>query len=301
MRNLNGCRIVLLLTPALIFLFPIAVITFIFERVSHTLLFTQTLRNWRSGDFQLTIYGLNSTQSNDLSNFDITLQINESPTLAILGVCILAYIVSTIDVCAIWELRRVQGTAKHERGWCWAAIVSNCVMIGVAAGLFGYATSVQNNERGWKGYDDVSKLQSSWTRETWVCQIHKFYSNESWAGPACAITRTTRLLLLPITIASVLVLVSLWMLVNDRGGPKWLFGGKGRYGGFESIYELRPLTPEAPTTQPIQVWAPHPTSQPWPPTMPQQWVPYPNQNSMQQPTFQIPKISAAVNSRRIYR
>lgn len=47
-------------------------------------------------------------------------------------------------------------------------------------------------------------------------------------------------MLIPLVVSALLVMLSAWILVNDRGGIKWLVGGRGRYGGFESIYEMRP-------------------------------------------------------------
>lgn len=55
--------------------------------------------------------------------------------------------------------------------------------------------------------------------------------------------KATRFCLIPLAIAALLTIAAVWKLINDRGGIKWLFGGKGRYGGFDSVYELREQVP----------------------------------------------------------
>jgi hypothetical protein len=84
--------------------------------------------------------------------------------------------------------------------------------------------------------------------------------------------KATRFLLLPIAIFSLLVIISLWILVRERGGFKWVCGGKGRYAGFDNPYELRPSEPPAPYIQHPPQWAPQPyyVVQPV-----QQWAPLP--------------------------
>lgn len=52
-------------------------------------------------------------------------------------------------------------------------------------------------------------------------------------------------MLIPLAISSALIVLSAWVLIGDRGGIKWLFGGRGRYGGFDSIYEMQPRQQEA--------------------------------------------------------
>lgn len=293
MRNPNGCRVVLLLIPPLFLLLPIGVLTLILERISSRLLLAQTDRNLRSGAYEITLYGPTSTGSSDFTNTDVTLRINQSPTLAILGVCMISYIVSGLGAFGIWELRRVEGTATHQRAWSWIIFVSNLVMIGAGVGVLGYASSVQSSEKGWQRYEDVVKDEQKFTRETWACQIDKFYPNQNWAGPACGTAKATRLLLIPMAVASLLAMISLHILVRDRGGLKWLFGGKGRYAGFDSIYEMQPTTPSTPyIAQPVPQWTPQPA---------QQWAAQPIQQWAPQPTPQAFGSSAAIDQRMVLR
>lgn len=289
MRNPNGCRVVLLLIPPLFLLLPIGVITFVLERISNSLILAQTQRDWRSGSYDITVYGPNSTNANDFTNKDISLRINQAPTLAILGICILVYIVGAIGVFGIWELRKVEGTSRHQRIWSWIIFVSNLVMIAASAGVLGYASSVQSSEKGWQRYEDVGKDDQEFTRETWACQIDKFYPDQGWAGAACGTAKATRLLLIPMAVSSALVLVSLWILVRDRGGLKWLVGGKGRYGGFQNVYELRPTSPGAQRiVHPAPQWVPQQPAY-WPAQPVYQWPSQPVQPWPQQAYHQGPQ------------
>jgi hypothetical protein len=176
-------------------------------------------------------------------------------------------------------------------------LISNVVMVGASAGVLGCASSVQSSERSWPKYEDVGKDEQRFTRETWACQIDKFYPDESWAKAACGTAKATRFLLIPMAVSSAIVLVSLWVLVRDRGGLKWLGGGKGRYGGFKSVYELQPTASSAPyafqaapqgTPQPFQQWPQQPHHQ-WAPQPYQQWPQQPYQQWPQQPYQQAPQ------------
>jgi hypothetical protein len=60
----------------------------------------------------------------------------------------------------------------------------------------------------------------------------------------------TRYLLIPIAVAAAAVVASIVVLAHGRGGVKWLFGGKGRYAGFDSVYEMRPVQPGSMQKQP---------------------------------------------------
>lgn len=260
MRNLHGCRLVLLVAPSLLLLFPIGVLTFALERISNVLLREQTTRNWRSGDSGISIP--NPTSSADTS---IDVRINNAPTLAILGVCCLSFLVSAIGVFGIWELRKVEGTSSHQRGWSWAVMVSHVIMIGASVGVLGWASSVQSNENGWQRRENLGQGSPVLTRETWACQIDKIYPDSGWAGAACGTARATRFLLIGMAISSALALVTLWLIVRQRGGFKWLSGGKGRYGGFDNVYEMQPTGPGAQYVfQPAAQWAPQAYQQ-WPP------------------------------------
>jgi hypothetical protein len=280
MRNSNGCRLVLLLTPPLLLLFPVGVLVLALDRISNALLYEHTTRDYRSGSFRLKIYDSTSTGSQSTDK-DIDLRIHRAPQFAILGICCLSYIVSAIGVFGIWELRRVEGTRSHQRVWSWLILISNVIMIGASAGILGYASSVQSNENVWRSSEDLGKGGAAFTRETWTCQIDRFYPDSGWAGEACGTTKAIRYMLIPMAVSSALVLVSLWVLVRERGGFKWLRGGKGRYGGFEDVYELGPTAPSAP-------YAFHPAPQ-WSPQPYQQWLPVPVQQWAPQPVQQVPQ------------
>lgn len=47
-------------------------------------------------------------------------------------------------------------------------------------------------------------------------------------------------MLIPVIAASLLAMVAVWFAVKPRGGTSWLFRGQGRYGGFQSVYEMGP-------------------------------------------------------------
>lgn len=284
MRDVSGCRLFFLIAPPLLLLFPIGVVIFALERISNSLLLAETSRNFRSGGYEITVHGPTSTGSTNSTTIDIALQINTAPTYAILGTCCLSYIVSAIGVFGVWELRKVEGTPTHYRMWSWLILISNVVMIGLSAGITGYTSTVQSEEKGWQRFEDVGKGRPRLTRETWTCQIDKFYPDSDWARAACGTAKATRYLLIALAASSALVLVSLWVLVRERGGSKWLTGGKGRYGGFENVYELRPTA--AYTFQPAPQWS-YPTSHP----APAQYQPY--QQGTGQQWLQLPVLQAS--------
>ncbi|KAH6621973.1 hypothetical protein C7974DRAFT_214172 [Boeremia exigua] len=272
MRNLNGCRVVLLLAPAVLLLFPVSVLVFALERISKNLLLDHTYRNFRNGAFMLTLNGRTSTSSTAAADIDITMRIDNAPSLAILGVCVAAYIVCAINAFGIWELKKVEGTHGHQRMWTWIAAISNILLVALSLAIFGWASSLQSSNTGWQTYDDVQKQDQEFTRETWSCQIERFYASEGWATAACGTARATRFLLIPMAIFALLVLVSLWVLARQRGGFKWLCGGKGRYAGFDNVYELQQGSHPAPYAQGPPQWAPQPHYV-MPPV--QQWGPAP--------------------------
>lgn len=241
------CRLFLLLLPALVLLVT-GVVTIILERISSATIREQSRNGgrWNSG-----VYGGGA-------------DFNQAPSIAILGTCILVYIVSAIDVFGIWELRRVEGTAGHQRAWAWIVFTSNLVMVGASAGVLAYASSMQSSEKKPQRPEDLTDSDASFTRETWACAMADFYPKRAWPGAACGLARATRLFLIPVAVAALLVLVSLWVLVRSRGGVRWFFGGKGRYAGFANVYELRPTSPGAQrVVQPQQTWVAYPVQQ-WP-------------------------------------
>jgi hypothetical protein len=236
MRDDSACRAILLFTPPLLLQFPIAVLILALERISRSLLPSESSRNFRSGDYQIT---LPSPTFNNATDVDIPLRLNPSPSYLVFGLCCLSYLVSAIGVFGIWELRKVEGTPGHQRVWSWLILTSNTILVGASLGILGYTSSVVNNETGWSSTGDIGR-RPRWTKETWACQIDEYFPSSGWAGSACGTAKATRYLLIALAVASVLVLVSLWAVVKRRGGFKWLMGGKGRYAGFEDAYHMQP-------------------------------------------------------------
>lgn len=189
MGNPNGLRTVLLLTPPMFLLLPISILAFALERISYTLFAVQTTRNWRTGTDSISFYGpTNSSSSSDSWDYlDIDVRINSGPTVAIVGICVAAYVVSVVAMCGIWELRRVEGTASHQRGWSWVVLGINFGIVVASIVVLAWASVLQGQE-GWAGYEDVAKDGQRFTRETWVCQINHFYSKQDWAGAACGLS-----------------------------------------------------------------------------------------------------------------
>lgn len=189
MSNPNGFRTVLLLTPPLFLLLPISVLAFVLERITQALLLAQTLRSWRNGAQEITVYGptANSTDPSDYDYTDVSLGINYAPTAAILGVSVVAFVVSILGVCGIWELRRMEGSARTQRVWSWLLLVAHVAVVGLSVGVLAYASALQGSEKSWKSYADVGKEGQRFTRETWVCQIDEFYPKQDWARPACGL------------------------------------------------------------------------------------------------------------------
>ena len=111
--------------------------------------------------------------------------------------------------------------------------------------------------------------------------------------------KATRFLLLPMAIFALLVLSSLWVIIRQRGGWKWLCGGKGRYAGFDNAYELQQGAPQgpyapAPYAQAQPQWAP----QPYYPVQPaQQWGP-PQASPM---VPQVQKTGVTTDERPVFR
>jgi hypothetical protein len=287
MSESNGCRTIILLAPALFFLFPVAALISILERISKSLLYDHLLRSFRTGEFQLLL-----SRPGGGPAIEITLGINSIPVLVILGICMLAYTVTIISAAGIWQLKKVEGTVAHERTWVWVVLLSNIIMMGASLAGFGYATSVQASDGTWRSYEDAGVLGQELTRETWACQIHKIFPSEDWAGSTCATDQAMRYLLLPMAVAALTVLGSLWVLVRRRGGLTWVFGGQGRYAGFRGAYELQPQGQAVP-------YAGAPTGQ-WTQQPGQQWVSQPYSPWGPQPIAQVPKSVAHVEQRPVF-
>jgi hypothetical protein len=185
MLNLSGWRVFLLASPAVLLLFPVSVLILVLERISKSLLYQHTYRDFRSGAVLITLTGLNSSASSTDSDIDVVFQVDNKPMLAILGVCLAAYIVCAIDAFGVWELKKVEGTSGHQRAWAWVAGVGNVLLAVLSLGVFGWATAVQGGDGGWKSVDDVGKADREYTRETWACQIERYFPKEGWASGAC--------------------------------------------------------------------------------------------------------------------
>lgn len=184
MRDFNGCRVALLFAPIWLLLFPVSVLVFALERISKSLLLEHTYLNYRSGTSMITVSGRNSTSSTVASDVHITMRIDRAPTIAILSVCVAAYIICVIDAFGIWELRKVEGTYGHQRICAWVAAIGNVLLFALSLGVFGWATSLESSS-GWQTYDDVQKPNQQFTRETWACQIESFFPREKWASASC--------------------------------------------------------------------------------------------------------------------
>ncbi|KAF2790161.1 hypothetical protein K505DRAFT_377728 [Melanomma pulvis-pyrius CBS 109.77] len=241
MGNPNGLRTVFLILPPMFVLLPLSIIIVVLERISTSLFTTHTARNWRSGDSTITLYGPTTSDATSLSKYtEVTVRVRVASTLALLGLSLAAIVVAAIGVCGIWELRRIEGSPRRQRGWSWVMLVLNTLTMVASVGLLAYLSVLQGNEKRWKSYADVGKDGQKFTRETWACQINEFYTSErDWAGPACALDKANRFMLIPLAVSSALVIFCTWILIHDRGGAKWLVGGKGRYAGFDDTIELQ--------------------------------------------------------------
>jgi hypothetical protein len=52
-------------------------------------------------------------------------------------------------------------------------------------------------------------------------------------------------MLIPLAISSALIILCTGLLIRERGGTKWLMGGKGRYAAFDNTMEMPHQGPEA--------------------------------------------------------
>jgi len=164
--------------------------------------------------------------------------------------------------------------------WVWIVLLSNLVLAAGSLAAFGYTTATQTSDGSWQSYRDAGDAGQEHTRETWACQINEFFPNEGWAASACGTAKAMRFFLLPMAVAALAVLGSLWVLVRSRGGVKWVFGGKGRYAGFRGAYEMQPHGTEGQYAgQPAGQWV----QQPWAGQPVQQWQGQPGQQWMAQP------------------
>lgn len=177
-------RTVLLLVPTVLLLLPVTALVTILERISKSLLLEQTGRDWRGGDYLIYLDGPNATDPSTTARTAVDMNINNGPSWAMLGVCAAGYLVCAVDALGICELRKVEGTYGSQRVWAWTASVGNIFLSALSLAVFGWSTSVQDSE-GWQSYADVQRQDQEYTRETWSCQIARFYPNEGWTAPAC--------------------------------------------------------------------------------------------------------------------
>ncbi|KAF2119795.1 hypothetical protein BDV96DRAFT_568218 [Lophiotrema nucula] len=238
MHNPNGLRTVCLITPSLLLLMPLSVLAFVLERISQAFLAVHTSR-YIYGDLYFNDWGLGDGSARA--------HVNYGPTGAIIGISIMTLIVSGISACGTWELRRIEGTPRHQRAWSWAVVLANFAITVASIAVLAWYSALQKSE-AWSSVDDFSSGRT-FTRETWFCQINKFRSDQDdWAAPACGIAQAARYVLIPLALSSALCIVAAWILIQDRGSFSWLRGGRGRYGGFDNLYEMqaqhRPVFPK---------------------------------------------------------
>jgi hypothetical protein len=176
MRNHNGVRLVFLIAPPLFLLLPLSVVAFVLERISQSFLAFKTSLDWITGYQTLTTS----------DHVDIHIRVNAAPTGAILGITVLAYVISVIGACGIWELRRIEGGMRHQRGWSWVVIVLNLGVAGASIAVLGWSSALAGQER-WTSRGGAL-AGGKYMRETYLCGIDKFYPDESWAGPGCGIS-----------------------------------------------------------------------------------------------------------------
>jgi hypothetical protein len=184
MGNPNGMRTVFMLLPPMFILLPLSILIVALERISNALFTSNTSPDFQYGSSIISL--TDPTATNE--TIDVTMRIRREPTLAILGLSLAAIVVSAIAVCGMWELRRIEGSPRHQRGWSWILLVLNSMTMVASVGLLAYLSVLQGNEQGWKSYVDVGIEGQKFTRETWACQINHFYpSSQSWAGSACGL------------------------------------------------------------------------------------------------------------------
>ncbi|KAF2006010.1 hypothetical protein P154DRAFT_518238 [Amniculicola lignicola CBS 123094] len=235
----TGLRVLYLITPALLLLLPTSILIVLLDRISRTAWNNSTTTTWLTSSDQLTLTippnsGLNAT--NSLLEVDVA--IDRAPQWAFIGLALVAFIASILDSCAIWELRRIEGSRTTQRVWMWILFVVNFCVFGASIGLLGWASALQGAQK-WSGIAAVEKAERA-TVETWSCMVDEYFPSEAWAKHVCGLSKATRLLLIPLALSALLVLVSAYILTRDRGSLSWLFGGKGRYAGFPDLYPMQP-------------------------------------------------------------
>ncbi|KAJ4350007.1 uncharacterized protein N0V89_008628 [Didymosphaeria variabile] len=223
----HNLRVFLCLTPSLLVL-AFSGLIIVLERITQSLLRSHTTRNFRDGSAGITSPGT-----------DLTVNEDYAPTWALLGVGVLGALFACMSAAGMWELRRVDGRrGAGQRIWCWGVLCMNAVMLGVSVGVLAWASSLQAAQSGVNMKED-----KAYSRETWLCRIDALYTDQDWAASACGTAKSTRFMLIPVAIGSILAIIAVWFAAKPRGGTSWLVGGKGRYGGFQSVYEMGPQGP----------------------------------------------------------
>ncbi|KAF2634318.1 hypothetical protein P280DRAFT_474729 [Massarina eburnea CBS 473.64] len=261
MQNPHGLRLVGLIAPP-IFLLALSCLTFLLERISTSTLKSQVTRNFDTGTPEISLPILSNNTATTATQ-EIPISTNIAPTLANIGVAVFASCVGILGGCGIWELKKLEGSMRYQRMWAWMLLVWNAITIGLCVGVLGWASAVQGSEKGWSSAVDVGKGGDGvrLTRETWTCGVHRSFPGEGWAGSVCGLAKTIRFMLIPLAIAAALTMLATWILTRDRGGVKWLIGGKGRYEAFESVYEMNTSAP-AQGPAPMHYGQPMPYPQP---------------------------------------
>ncbi|KAF9728863.1 hypothetical protein PMIN06_002444 [Paraphaeosphaeria minitans] len=256
-------RIFLYLAPSLLLVLPFSALLVILERVTQSLFRSHTSRDFRSGSVGIFF------------DTDLTIDEDYSPTWALLGVSVLGILLSCFSAAGMWELRRVDGTrGAGQRVWCWGVIAMNAIILGASVGVLAWTSSLQAAQSG----VDL-KSGDEYTRETWLCRVDALYADEQWAGSACGTSKAMRFMLIPVVVGSLLAIVAVCFAAKPRGGTAWLFRGQGRYGGFQSVYEMGPQGP------PPQYQHVPPQFYPMPQAYPQQGYP---QQGYAQPGYAMP-------------
>lgn len=283
MELTRGKRLFLLLIPPTLFTIPISLLVFLLDRIASSLTSSNLYRNRYTGAA--------SFQRPD-TNTDAIVPIYTytTPTSAIIGTCVIALGVGVLSWGGIYELRKKQGASRrYERAWAWFVIVCNILGVALCIGVLVWTSVVIGGEDGWTrkedlrgGNDETFRSGSSrdaqrLTRETWSCSLSGIFGADAgWTGSVCGLSKATRFLLIPLALSLLLTLFSVYILARDRGGVKWLFGGKERYNAFDNIYEMNgDHDPRAGPTpyQPPPMYYPYP--QPPPPGMYGQLQPVP--------------------------
>lgn len=161
------------------FLLLTAALVVALDRISVSL-FDEVTPNFYNGPRVITLFGPteNGATPEEYNFIDVKINERNGIVIALMCTAALAFLVSFISACGIWELRKIvageEGFDFSARGswegrgrkWSWVTLFVNVMMVGGALGVLGWTSSVQAGE-GWKnGYEDVGKEEQKWMRET---------------------------------------------------------------------------------------------------------------------------------------